>query len=90
MKAYTPQELREKIASNDYGAELCLQHAMLCIDQLSRDAERYRWWKARILAYECVPPSVIFAWPAGVAFRCDDVDVSTDAAMAAEPAVGAV
>ena len=43
MKAYTPQELREQIASNDYGAELCLQHAMLCMEKLSRDAERYRF-----------------------------------------------
>ena len=49
MEAYTPQELREKISSNDYGAELCLQHAMLCIEKLSRDAER---WHKAISAYE--------------------------------------
>jgi hypothetical protein len=30
----TPQELRDKIATNEYGAELMLQHAMRAIAQL--------------------------------------------------------
>lgn len=31
---YAPDELRAKIASNDYGAELLLQHAMINIGRL--------------------------------------------------------
>ena len=44
MELYTPQELREKIASNDYGAELCLQHAMLCLGNISLDLEPVISW----------------------------------------------
>ena len=33
---YTIRELRAKIASNDYGAELCLQSAMANIEALER------------------------------------------------------
>ena len=82
MKAYTLQELRDKIASNDYGAELCLQHAMLCIDQLSQDAERYRWLRDGVHMWLIQPSATMNlphdekAWPVGA------LDAKIDAAMA--------
>ena len=82
-------EAMELAAENDYFPRW-LRDACAAAAKDSKDAERHRWWKARLLAYECAPPSVIFSWPAGVAFRFDDVDASVDAAMAAEPAVGDV
>lgn len=37
---YTPAELRQQIASNEYSAELLLQHAMLNIGQLEAQRDR--------------------------------------------------
>ncbi|WP_152640350.1 hypothetical protein [Xanthomonas sp. MUS 060] len=42
---YTIDEIEERIASHDYGAELMLQHAMVHLRALrdaQRDAERYQ------------------------------------------------
>jgi hypothetical protein len=54
MDVYSPDELRAKIASHEYGAELCLQHAMANIESmeaqiaaLRKDAERYRYLRNR-------------------------------------------
>ena len=36
LEIYTPQELRDKVSSDDFNAELCLLHAMLIITQLEK------------------------------------------------------
>ena len=40
---YTLAEIKAKIASNDYSAEMLLQHAMLLLDSAQEDAARYRY-----------------------------------------------
>ena len=37
---YTLAEIKAKIASNDYSAEMLLQHAMLLLDSVQKDAAR--------------------------------------------------
>jgi len=100
MHVYSTKELRAKIRSNDYGAELCLQHAManiesleMQIEALRKDADRYRWLR------DFAPTEVDYdhterecglnlhipcAWS-------DDpkLDGAVDAAMAATPVFGA-
>ena len=54
---YTTDELRAKIASHDYSAELMLHHAMLNIETLEAEVHA---WRARFQQYiyrpqdECV------------------------------------
>ena len=40
---YTLAEIKAKIASNDYSAEMLLQHAMLLLDSVQEDAARLDW-----------------------------------------------
>lgn len=88
MNVYSPQELRSKIASHDYGAELCLQHAManiealeMAVEALSKDAERYRWLRDHPWPPELEADTLLH--------RNARWDAAIDAAIAAAPAVGA-
>lgn len=75
---YTLAEIKAKIASNDYSAEMLLQHAMLLLGSVQEDAARYRWlrrWKGQ----EHEPPCTVQHEIDGTLWG-GDLDAAIDAA----------
>ncbi len=65
MKTYTPDEIRQKIATHDYSAELLLQHAMANIEQLERQLAAKQAELDRIMLEFCpdeMTPEQLKTW----------------------------
>ena len=72
---YTIAEIKAKIDSNDYSAEMLLQHAMLLLDSVQEDAMRYRWLREGNDAKHGA------AWHVAVNLYGCEWDAAIDAAM---------
>jgi len=91
MHVYSTKELRAKIRSNDYGAELCLQHAMANIESLEmqvealrKDAERYRYLRDDFSPMGLnIDGDHAWAYRRNATLKGPNLDAAIDAAMQA-------